>query len=353
MKAKDFLIILMILIGMGVIMVFGKAVLIPFVLSLFIWYIIKDLRDKIANTKLGKKVPTWIENIFTFVLVFGSLFLITQVLRMNIANMLEQLPTYQETFNDMILSINELFKIDISALVKDFEFRGIINSLLDSLSGILSNAFMIILYVIFMLLEESSLRKRMHAMYEDKAKLERSLTLLGEVNSSVSNYISLKTIVSLVTATLSCIALVLLGVDYPVFWAMIIFLLNYIPTIGSLVATIFPTLMAFLQFNDIYVALYVLLAVGSIQIIVGNFVEPKVMGNSLNISPLVVILSLAVFGSLWGITGMILCVPFTVILIIIFSHFESTKSVAILLSDNGKLNKEEKVPEVEEVENIA
>ena len=82
-------------------------------------------------------------------------------------------------------------------------------------------------------------------------------------------------------------------------------------------------------------ALYVLVGVGAVQLIIGNVLEPRLMGNSLNISPLVVILSLAVFGALWGITGMILCVPLTVILIIVFSHFESTKMIAIILSDKG------------------
>ncbi len=341
-NTSKFLNILLILISIGVLMIYGKTVLIPFVLSLFIWYIIKDLRDRIAKTKFGKVAPEWMENIVTFLFVFGTLFLVSQVLSVNIKHMVDELPIYQERFNSLIPKVNDFFKIDISSIVKDFEFSSIIGTVLGSLSGILSNAFMIILYVIFILMEESSMKKRMKSMYQDPTKLDTTLKMIQDINKSVSDYISLKTVVSLVTGTLSYIALLLLGVDFPVFWAFIIFLLNYIPTIGSLIATLFPTLMAGLQFNDPFMAGYVLLAVGSIQIVVGNFIEPKVMGNSLNISPLVVILSLSVFGALWGITGMILCVPFTVILIIIFSHFESTRSIAIMLSDTGVLDKKKK-----------
>jgi AI-2 transport protein TqsA len=214
---------------------------------------------------------------------------------------------------------------------------------LGSLSSILSNAFMIILYVIFILLEESSVKQRLKNMYSDKKQLDSALDLIGDINKSISSYISLKTLVSILTATLSYVGLRLLHVDFPVLWAIVIFVLNYIPTIGSLVATLFPALLAWLQFNDPYQALYVLIAIGAIQIVVGNFLEPKIMGNSLNISPLVVILSLSVFGSLWGITGMILCVPFTVILIIIFSHFDSTRGIAVLLSDTGILAKKKEV----------
>ena len=127
--------------------------------------------------------------------------------------------------------------------------------------------------------------------------------ILRKIEDSISNYLRLKTYVSLLTGVLSYFVLLLVGVDGAPFWAFLIFLLNYIPTIGSLVAT-----------------------------------EPKVFGKSLNLSPLVTILSLAVWGEIWGITGMILSVPITVIMIIIFSQFDKTKNIAILLSESGNVD---------------
>ena len=123
----------------------------------------------------------------------------------------------------------------------------------------------------------------------------------------------------------------------PVFWAFLIFLLNFIPTIGSLIATTFPAVFALLQFGEFSYLVMVLVFVGLIQVAVGNVLEPKLMGNSLNISPLVAILSLTFWGAIWGVTGMFLSVPITVILVIIFSHFESTRPVAIMLSEKGKV----------------
>ena len=129
----------------------------------------------------------------------------------------------------------------------------------------------------------------------------------------------------------------MVGVDFAAFWAFTIFLLNFIPTIGSIIATLFPALLALIQFDTFAQFFIVLVGVGSIQVIVGNFLEPKLMGNTLNVSPFIVMMSLTLWGSIWGIAGMFLSVPITVILLIVFAHFEKTRYLAILLSGNGNL----------------
>lgn len=131
--------------------------------------------------------------------------------------------------------------------------------------------------------------------------------------------------------------MLIIGVDFAFFWAFLIFILNYIPTVGSLIATIFPAMIALVQFNSFSPFVLVLVLIGSIQLLVGNVLEPKIMGSSLNISSLVVLLSLAFWGSIWGVVGMILSVPITVMMIIVMSHFPGTKNIAIMLSANGKI----------------
>ncbi len=163
-------------------------------------------------------------------------------------------------------------------------------------------------------------------------------TLVKKIDHSIGNYIALKTVTSLLTGFMSYFALLFIGIDAPFFWAFLIFILNFIPTIGSLIATVFPAIFAILQFGEFTQGFLVLAVVGVIQLVVGNFIEPKLMGNTLNISPLVVFLTLAVWGVMWGITGMLLSVPITVILIIIMSEFPETRPIAILLSQRGELN---------------
>ena len=142
---------------------------------------------------------------------------------------------------------------------------------------------------------------------------------------------------SLLTGVLSYLVLLLLGVDFPILWAFIIFLFNYIPYVGSLVATLLPALFVIFQKGSFLSFLWVLVAVECVQILVGNYIEPKVMGKTLNLSPLIVILALSFWGAIWGIVGMILSVPIISVLVIIMAHFSSTKSVAIFMSEQGNI----------------
>lgn len=153
----------------------------------------------------------------------------------------------------------------------------------------------------------------------------------------MSSYISLKSLVNLLSAALSYFIMLGVGIDSPLFWAFLIFVFNFIPAIGPIIGTIFPALFALIQFGEFAPFLVILFGVGGTVVTVGSFVEPRVMGNNLNISPLVAILSLAIWGSIWGIIGMLLSVPITVAMIIIFSQFPKTRTIAILLSEKGRI----------------
>jgi predicted PurR-regulated permease PerM len=128
------------------------------------------------------------------------------------------------------------------------------------------------------------------------------------------------------------------GVDFAAFWALMIFLLNFIPIIGALLGVTFPSLLALVQFETIGPFLVTSLALSGAQFVVSNLVEPRLMGRKLHLSPLVIILSLAFWGGLWGVVGMILCVPIMVILMIICGHFGPTRPIAIMLSSDGEID---------------
>jgi predicted PurR-regulated permease PerM len=131
--------------------------------------------------------------------------------------------------------------------------------------------------------------------------------------------------------------LTLIGVNYAALFALIIFLLNYIPTIGSLIGVVFPSVLALLQFSTAWPFVAVVVLLGVIQFCIGSLLEPRLMGRSLNLSPLVIILSLSFWGSIWGVTGMVLCVPLTVMLLIVCAQFPLSRPFAILLSVDGDI----------------
>jgi len=161
--------------------------------------------------------------------------------------------------------------------------------------------------------------------------LLKTIVVINNIKDSMGNYIVLKTGVSLITGICSYIILLIIGVDLALFWALLIFLLNYIPSVGSLIATIFPAVVALFQFAELQPFLLVLILIGSLQLIVGNFIEPKVFGDKLNINGFVVILALAIWGAMWGIAGMALSVPITLISIAILDQFPQTKGIAVFL----------------------
>jgi predicted PurR-regulated permease PerM len=319
-----------------------QGYLIPMILAFLIWDVIRGLRDFFSRIKFIKdKFPIWLLNTISF----GFIFLVLSILSNLIINGINQLTLDLPQYEANVAHINALMieKYEFNTLEKienytgTFEFTSLIQPIFNGLSVLLGNGFMIALYCLFILLEENTFRKKIRLMFKNEKDFNQMNKVLHQIDTLFTEYLSLKTMVSLLTGFLSYIVLLLLGVHSPILWAILIFLLNYIPSIGSLIATGFPAIFAMLQFGDLSSGLWVLLSVGTIQLIVGNFLEPKIMGNSLNISPFVVLIALVVWGAIWGIVGMLLSVPITVMMIIIMAQFDNTRGLAILLSATGEV----------------
>lgn len=343
MKTSNLAYGLIIAIGVVIVLIFGKKILLPLVLALVIWFLIKAIRSFIGSIKFsGSSMPLWLQNSLVFIVIFSILGLIGMLLSSSIGHMTTVIPIYEKNIQALASSMNELLGIDISDWIEKYSgnlnLSVILTSILTSISDLLGNAFLVIIYVIFLLLEESAFPHKIAAIFNTKERKEKSTKLLNNLNRSINNYILVKTSTSLLTGILSYIVLVIIDIEFAFFWAFLIFILNYIPTIGSLIATAFPSLAAILQTGEFTPFLIVLGCVGAIQIVVGNIIEPRFMGNSLNISPLIVLLSLAFWGSIWGIIGMILCVPLTVILIKVFAEVPGTRNISIFLSKNGRVD---------------
>lgn len=334
---------LFILMASITILIVGQSFIIPIVLAILIWFLIKELRTFFSKLPIiGKKIPEWLLTILSTLILFVIFGLVINILADNFNKLSNNIPAYEkglEHFNDQMISNYNLdFSSAISKFMGKYDFSDIIKQVLNSLTNLFSNALLIGFYVLFMFFEETIFTKKLAFIYKnDSKKYSEIKQTLSKINDAITTYISLKTLVSILTGILSYIALAIIGIDTPFFWAFLIFILNYIPTVGSLVATVFPATIALLQFGDLTHFFITLSIIGFIQLVIGNFIEPKLMGNSLNISSFVVILSLTFWGMIWGITGMFLSVPITVILIILFAQFKTTKPIAVLLSDKGEV----------------
>lgn len=341
MNTNNKILILLATAATVLVLIYAQSIIIPFVLAVLFWFIIRVIKIGLKKIKWINRIPSWILTTFSTLILLVALGLMVTMVTTNIQQLSEDMPQYEQNVNTFAVTINETFNINLEEtfnnFTQDLDFGNILSSLFSALSGIFGDAFMVLLYLLFLLLEEPTFKRKLKRMYPKKERFDQVFGMVEKIDHSIRNYVALKTLVSLMTGFFSFFALLIIGVDAPLFWAFLIFILNFIPTIGSLIATLFPAAFATLQFGEVSPAIWVLIIVGAIQLIVGNLVEPRLMGSSLNISPLVVFLTLALWGLLWGVTGMLLSVPITVILIIILSEFPSTRPLAILLSQKGSI----------------
>jgi len=325
-------------------LVYGKALLVPFALAVMVWFLLNALAKLIERITFKKWIfPNWLSLSIALLTMLGLLAIVIEMISRNIGEVINTAPIYQKNIEALFKTFLQTFGLSnlpsMMELAKQVDVTSALSKLAGSLTVIAGNTGIILIYVIFLLLEQRSLESKLNSLFKEPDRRKKVHEILTEIQRDIEAYIAIKTLLSVVTGLMSYIILIFLGVDYSEFWAFLIFLLNYIPTVGSLIATIFPALLALIQFESFTYFLVVFISIAVIQFLIGNIIEPRLMGRSLNLSALVVLFSLALWGSIWGVVGMFLCVPITVILMIIFSNFEKTRPIAILLSSNGKIDK--------------
>lgn len=324
-------------------LIYFKSLLEPIVLALVLWYLIRTARKYVGRIKFnGKSLPLFVQRLIAFLLTFGVIWVIYGVISVNVNLISINADKYDANLRALLNRARQEPLIDdlipeIEEGIQKIGYRNLVTGVFNSVSTVLGNFTLVIIYVVFFVIEENFFSQKMDAIFSRKRKRESFMHIISHISAAINKYFTVKTEMSLLTAVLSYIIMLILRVDFPVLWAFIIFILNYIPYIGSLVASLLPAIFAIFQFGSFWPFVYVFLAVEAVQVLVGNYIEPKVMGKSLNLSPLVVIIALSFWGAIWGILGMILSVPIVSVLVIICAQFDSTRSVAILLSENGNI----------------
>ena len=320
----------------------GQSILIPFIVSLLIWFVVKKTRNMLDKIDFIKSyVPKWIKTFLASILVFSILVFVGRLLTVNIENLALSSDAYVENIEIISKQISDLIGPDLNEAINGF-MKGFVNgdylkSLFASISGILGNMMMIVFYTVFLFIEEGLFNRKIQLMMGESEKSDKFTGILVKIDQMLSRYIILKSLINLLIATIAFIVLYNVGIDSPFFWAALIFFFSFIPSIGPILGTTLPAIFSLIQFAEFVPFLIILFVIGTFQIAIGNYLEPRIMGNTLNISPLFGIFALALWGSLWGITGMLLSVPITVALIIVMAQFPTTRKFAILLSEKGKL----------------
>ncbi len=336
----------MVILTIALVVIMGQLsfLFIPFCMALLFCYAFGLPLDFMQK----HHVPPLVRTFLTVFLIIGSFYTIGRIIQINLIDLKESLPRFEEKFwvyTDFILNKADVSKeqaveaFDAFAANLGKDQLKPIGNVLQWLSGsffsFLGNLFWVVLFVAFILAERTALARKIVFGIGPKRAIH-VLDVMARINKSVQQYLGLKTAVSLFTGALVALSLTLLGAPFPFLWGVLAFVLNFIPNVGSVLAGIPPIMITLFDSGSLLKTAFVAIAFVTIQIVVGNVVEPKVMGKGLDLSPLVVILSLLFWGWLWGIPGMLLSVPLTAAVKIAMEQIEQTKAIAILMGSGNR-----------------
>jgi predicted PurR-regulated permease PerM len=325
-------------------MVVGEGIFLPLVLAIFISYLIIALGHAIEGLKIGKWRPNATVGLMLAILVFiMAITGVVQIIADNIREVATAAPQYQERLKTVVTQVSGLIAkifgkskpLTMTTLLNEIDLGMVVTKFAGAFQSIAGNTFQIFAYVAFLLLESRYFDRKMHAMFPEKDREQTVRDTMTQIGKRIETYVLVKTMISFLVGVASFVVLTVADVDFAPFWALLIFVLNFIPYIGSPMGMLFPTLMSLLKFGSIPTALITLGFLWGVQSTIENFLEPKLMGRSLNLSPVFMMLSLSVWGAIWGITGMILAVPIMVMIMIVLAQFPETRPVAVMMSETG------------------
>lgn len=316
--------------------------IVPVVEAIVVWFILNALARGIRRIPgLGPRLPFWVALLISALVIIALGLLVVRSTIETVAAMGPQAAGLQDAFDPIFARVADLFGVDARSLIDNaldsLGLEAAVRLIVVGMLGLVSHSSVVAIYVGFLIVDQQFFDAKLRALVPDPGARARSQAMLRRLADGIQTYLLIMTIVSVLTAGLSYLILIAVGAQHAFFIASLIFLLNFIPTIGSIIGTVLPAIFVLAQFQLLGPALTVLAAVGVVQFVIGNIVLPRMAGGSLNISLFVTILALFLFGAVWGVTGMFVAMPLTAMLIIVFGNFEATRPIAILLSRTGEI----------------
>lgn len=321
---------------------YARDYAVPLAIAVLIWFLINALANALMRAPaIGQALPYWLAKTVAVLVMGGTLVLVAQTVARNVG----ELSTGVSTEGDVILARLEglaaRLGIDVSIRPSDvydtFEIDVIASQVLSTAQGLISDASLVFLYVLFLLADERFFGAKLDALMPDAARRDRLRLALDRIATETRLYLWLMSLISLGVALVTYATCVAVGMAGAGFWGFLAFALNFIPTIGSILAVVLPTVYGLLTLNDPVMLVVLVSVLAGTQFVAGEVVLPRVMGDRLNLSSVVILLVLVIWGAMWGPAGMFLAIPITVILTLVCARFETTRPIAVLLSKKGQV----------------
>ncbi len=318
----------------------ARAIVIPFVIAVFVWYLINAMARGFGRFKL----PRLLCFTLAIVILATGLWDIFELISKNVATVAKDAPLYQQHFMEILPKAFTWLGIEhqptIQELTNYLDVGALVTAVLTAVTGIAGKTVIVVFYTGFLLYEQQFFNSKITAMISDKKTEDDVRNILHNIDLKVQRYIWVKTFVSLLAGILTFMLLQMWHVKGAGFWGALTFLLNFIPYVGSLLSIALPSMAALVQFGDLSSFLAVLISLAILHGGIGHALDPFLMGKNLNLSPIFIISSLAMWEMIWGAPGMFLAIPILAMIVITLSQFPKTRPLAVLLSKTGVIEDE-------------
>ncbi len=325
----------------------GRPLFIPILFAAFVWYLLNAIasyyrrimpcyKSDEKSCELHPRIYTWLSNILAFATIGGIIFLFATQIKPMFWELYSATPVLQQKLLEFSKYISTKIGIGLDLnLIPNLPH--IATYIASSLAGIATSTGMVIIYLIFMFIEQNSFGKKIDSLPVQKIKAKKLHYILNSIDEHMKKYLFIKTFISAATGIFAYIALKIIGLEFASVWAFMIFILNYIPTLGSILACAMPIAYAFISGDTWHLPVFTAIALVATETIFGNILDPKLTGKTLNISTLAILINLVFWGMIWGIAGMFFSVPILAGIYITTAQFKSTRWIAVLLSSDGNI----------------
>lgn len=331
--------------GLAVLILFtltqARDYAVPVAVAVFVWMLINAMAGTLRRGPGLSALPRWVSKLIAVAAIFGAIALAGQVVATNITQLGTGVSAGEAALLDQLRALAARVGLDtslgIEGLLERIDLDRILGWGLSLARGLISDFSLVFLYVLFLLVDERYYDAKMRALFPDRVRRAEMERTIGRIGSEVRAYLWLMFLISLGVAIATWAIAAAVGLEGPGFWGFLAFALNFVPTIGSIAAVVLPALYGLLTLQDPVMLAALIGGLAAIQFVAGEVVLPRIMGARLNLSSVVILLMLVVWGAMWGPAGMFLAIPMTVIVVMICARFPASRPIAILLTRDGRL----------------
>lgn len=322
------------------VLIVGQSLILPIFTAIISVYVLSDAAEAMGRLPLLGRLPSFVRRLLVLVAFVACLVGFGLVISVTVDQLMVKAPSYKDNLAAFAAQVADLVGLDSipsweqirNTVFPELDLRDLLLGLLGSVTSLGSGILLVVVYAIFLVAEQGSLAPKLAAAFPRGDRAAQMERLFTDINRRIGDYLVVKTLINIILGAVSYVIMLAMGIDFALFWAVLIALFNYIPFIGTF-AVVFPILLSLAQFGSLTVTLILTALLLLAQLVSDNVLEPKLFSRQLNLSPFVIIAALSFWTALWGLPGAILAIPVTSMIAIVCAAFPATRFVAMLLAE--------------------